>query len=101
MLCIDVSGSMDGAPILEAVRGAREFVGEAVAARYQVGVMLWNTDVVALAEPSADGVAATGVLDRCQASGGNYLLRPLEQCHQILDRFHWRPGGGASSATVT
>ena len=42
MLCIDVSGSMDGAPILEAVRGGRQFVAEAVAAHYKVGVMLWN-----------------------------------------------------------
>ena len=43
MLCIDVSGSMDGKPILEAVRGAKTFVAEAVEARYKVGVMLWNT----------------------------------------------------------
>ncbi len=46
MLCIDVSGSMDGQPIREAVRGAREFVNEAVSAHYNVGVMLWNTQVV-------------------------------------------------------
>ena len=32
MLCIDVSGSMDGKPILEAVRGAQKFVDEAVEA---------------------------------------------------------------------
>jgi uncharacterized protein (DUF58 family) len=86
MLAIDVSGSMDGAPILEAVRGAREFVAEAVAAHYKVGVMLWNTEVVALAEPTADGVAALRMLapvDR--AAGGNYLIGPLQQCHQILD----------------
>src|SRR6185437_2567199 len=63
MLCIDVSGSMWGTPILEAVRGAREFVSEAVAARYKVGVMLWNTQVVAVAEPAADHLAATRVLD--------------------------------------
>lgn len=87
MLCIDVSGSMWGTPILEAIRGAREFVSEAVAARYQVGVMLWNTRVVALAEPSADGVAATRVLDQVQAGGGNSLIGPLEHCHQVLDRF--------------
>ena len=43
MLCIDVSGSMDGKPIREAVRGAKQFVTEAVEARYEVGVMLWNT----------------------------------------------------------
>lgn len=87
MLCIDVSGSMDGLPVLEAVRGATEFVTEAVAAHYQVGVMLWNTDVVALAEPSADGVAAQQLLAGVtHAYGGNFLIGPLSQCHQILDR---------------
>jgi uncharacterized protein (DUF58 family) len=88
MLCIDVSGSMDGPPILEAVRGARQFVAEAVAARYGVGVMLWNTRVEAVCEPSPDGKAALRLLapvDR--ARGGNYLLTPLEHCHQILVRF--------------
>ena len=88
MLCIDVSGSMDGAPILEAVRGAEEFVSEAVAARYQVGVMLWNTSVVALAEPTADGIAARQVLAPVRrAAGGNDLIGPLERCHQVLGRF--------------
>jgi Mg-chelatase subunit ChlD len=88
MLCIDVSGSMDGLPILEAVRGAREFVNEAVAARYQVGVMLWNTIVVALAEPTADGAAAMQLLAPVDhAQGGNDLIGPLERCHRVLDRF--------------
>jgi uncharacterized protein (DUF58 family) len=88
MLCIDISGSMDGRPILEAVRGARQFVAEAVEARYRVGVMLWNTAVVAACEPTADGTAALELLapvDR--AMGGNNLLPPLEYCHQVLDRF--------------
>lgn len=88
MLCIDVSGSMDGRPVLEAVRGAQKFVTEAVEARYKVGVMLWNTNVVALTEPDEDGKAAAQLLARTKnASGGNNLLRPLEQCHQILGRF--------------
>ena len=88
MLCIDVSGSMDGKPILEAVRGAKEFVAEAVTAHYYVGVMLWNTHVVALAEPTADGVAAMRLLEPVdRAAGGNDLIGPLQQCHQILDRF--------------
>ena len=88
MLCIDVSGSMDGRPILEAVRGARTFVDEAVEARYRVGVLLWNSDVAALAEPTQDGKAARRLLDRTKnASGGTSLLRPLEKCHEILDRF--------------
>jgi uncharacterized protein (DUF58 family) len=86
MLCIDVSGSMDGLPILEAIRGASEFVTEAVEAHYQVGVMLWNTEVVALAEPSADGVAAQQLLAGVRgAYGGNFLIGPLSHCHRILD----------------
>ena len=92
MLCIDVSGSMDGEPIREAVRGAKTFVGEAIQARYEVGVMLWNTRVTALAEPAADGKAAMKLLDRTDsASGGNDLIGPLKQCHQILDQFKDAP----------
>src|ERR1700761_6806613 len=88
MLCIDVSGAMDRTPIREAVRGAREFVNEAVTAHYKVGVMLWNTGVVALAEPTADGGAAKSLLAPVNsASGGNNLLIPLQRCHQILDGF--------------
>jgi Mg-chelatase subunit ChlD len=88
MLCIDISGSMDGRPVREAVRGARRFVDEAVAARYRVGVLLWNTEVAALAEPTEDGMSARRLLDRTtSASGGASLLRPLERCHQILDQF--------------
>jgi Mg-chelatase subunit ChlD len=88
MLCIDVSGSMDGRPILEAVRGARDFVAEAVAAHYKVGVMLWNTDVVAVAEPSADGSGANRLLASVTgAFGGTSLLAPLGRCHQILDEY--------------
>src|SRR5260370_8638773 len=88
LLGIDVSGSMNGPPILEAVRGAKQFVTEAVAAHYKVGVMLWNTGVVALAEPTADGVAAMRILDPVDhAAGGNNLIGPLERCHQGLGRF--------------
>jgi uncharacterized protein with von Willebrand factor type A (vWA) domain len=92
MLCIDVSGSMDGRPIREAVRGAKTFVGEAVAARYKVGVMLWNTRVTDLAAPSADGKTAMKLLDRTRsAAGGNDLIGPLHECHQILDQFPGAP----------
>jgi Mg-chelatase subunit ChlD len=88
MLCIDVSGSMDGAPILEAVRGARQFVAEAVAAHYSVGVILWNHTVEAVCEPTADGKAALALLDPVKsARGENDLFTALNHCHQVLDRF--------------
>jgi hypothetical protein len=50
--------------------------------------MLWNTRVMDLAEPTADGKAAMKMLARTKnAAGGTSLLDPLERCHQILDRF--------------
>ncbi|HEY5400433.1 MAG TPA: vWA domain-containing protein [Trebonia sp.] len=88
MLCIDVSGSMDGTPILEAVRGARQFVAEAVAAHYKVGVMLWNDQVEDVCEPTPDGRAALALLAPVtRAQGENDLFVALNHCHQILDRF--------------
>jgi Mg-chelatase subunit ChlD len=88
MLCIDVSGSMDGTPILEAVRGARQFVAEAVAAHYKVGVMLWNDQVENVCEPTPDGRAALALLAPVtRAQGENDLFVALNHCHQILDRF--------------
>jgi uncharacterized protein with von Willebrand factor type A (vWA) domain len=92
MLCIDVSGSMSGKPIHEALRGAEQFVAEAVEARYKVGVMLWNTGVVDLEEPTADGKKAMKLLSRTSgASGGTRLIGPLERCHEILDHFKDAP----------
>lgn len=88
MLCIDVSGSMSGAPIREAVRGATQFIAEAVSAHYRVGVMLWNHRVEAVCEPTADGKAALALLAPVDgARGGNDLLVALTDCHQVLDRF--------------
>lgn len=89
MLCIDVSGSMDGAPVLAARDGAREFVAEAVAAHYRVGLMLWNTQVVRLVAPSSDGVESLEVLQTLtSASGGNDLIGPLLETHRILAPFN-------------
>src|ERR1700733_4201367 len=88
MLCIDVSGSMHGMPIVEAIRGARQFIDEAVSAHYRVGVMLWNQRVEAACEPTADGREALDLLEPAnRAWGGNDLLVALVHCHQILDRF--------------
>lgn len=87
MLCIDVSGSMSGTPLIEAVRGARQFVADAIAAQYKIGVILWDTGVAALANPTPDGRAATAVLDGAHICGGTNLLPALVQCHQVLDGF--------------
>ena len=88
MLCIDVSGSMTGAPLVQAVDGARQFVAEAVAAHYNVGVLLWNDRVEDVCEPTPDGRAALALLAGVtRAQGENDLFLALNHCHQVLDRF--------------
>jgi von Willebrand factor type A domain len=87
MLCIDVSGSMSGSPLAEAVHGARQFVIDAVTAHYQVGVILWDHGVAAAAEPTPDGLTATQVLDAARIRGGTNLLPGLVHCHDVLGGF--------------
>jgi Mg-chelatase subunit ChlD len=87
MLCIDVSGSMSGAPLVEAVHGARQFIADAITVRYQIGVILWDDGIAAVAEPTADGLAATQVLDTAWIRGGTNLLPGLTHCHEVLGGF--------------
>lgn len=84
ILCIDVSGSMHGQPLTEAVRGAHRFVDEAVSAGYQVGLVLWNAGVQANTPllPQADD--ALRLLDRAVAGGDNELHLVLLHCDQQL-----------------
>jgi uncharacterized protein with von Willebrand factor type A (vWA) domain len=87
MLCIDVSGSMHGRPIQEAIRGAQAFVDEAAAAHYRVGVMLWTDRIEALTKPEADTGKAKRLLATARAGGSNDLIGPLETCHDVLSKF--------------
>lgn len=84
VLMIDVSPSMAGRPFEEALRGAEAFVREAVEARYEVGVILWDMDVVAACRPSADEGAAMSVLRAAHIGNGTCLFPPLVHCHQML-----------------
>ena len=47
LLCIDVSGSMSGARLREAIAGGNDFLTEAVEAGYRCGLVLWDDHVVA------------------------------------------------------
>jgi uncharacterized protein with von Willebrand factor type A (vWA) domain len=87
VLMIDVSGSMYGRPLEEAVRGARTFVRDAVDAHYEVGVILWHIEVVAACRPTTDGGDALTILSQATAGGGNDLIGPLIYCHEMLDHF--------------
>jgi Mg-chelatase subunit ChlD len=77
ILCIDVSGSMHGSPLREAVRGAREFVSQAVTARYRVGLILWHSSIALTVPVSADPKQVYAALDRASSGGGNDVTPTL------------------------
>lgn len=77
ILCIDVSSSMSGSPLQEAVRGAREFVAQAVAAHYEVGLILWNSSVALSVPLSADPAPVLAALGRAHSSGGTNVTPTL------------------------
>jgi Mg-chelatase subunit ChlD len=77
ILCIDVSSSMSGSPLREAVRGAREFVSQAVAARYRVGLILWNSSIALSVPMSTDPKPVLAGLDRASAHGGTSVTPTL------------------------
>lgn len=84
LLCIDVSGSMYGGPLRQAIDGGILFLDEAFDAGYDCGLVLWHHDIEAYVRP---GSARAEVADRLAAAvstGGNDLLPTLRIAKEDL-----------------
>jgi Mg-chelatase subunit ChlD len=77
LLCIDVSGSMMGTPLAQAVAGGRKLISEAVAAGYQVGLILWHHGVDAYVPLDPEPGAVEAALAAAHSHGGNDILPTL------------------------
>ncbi len=93
ILALDVSGSMarrDAGPdgnaqrLATAFLGCHRFIDEAVEARYSVGLILWNHDVVASVAPEKDPQAALDLLTKAESHGRNDAVPFLDLAHRIL-----------------
>lgn len=90
LLCIDVSGSMSDrdrsgqSRLQQAVLGAQQFVGEAVAANYQVGLILWDTGVHEFVPLTADPEPVYRALRHARIAGGTALTPTLRKGIQVL-----------------
>ena len=84
LLCIDVSGSMSGRPLMNAVRGAKKFAEEAVEAQYEVGVTLWHHSIADTIAPTRVLAPVYKFLERAASSGGTDINDALDAAHNLL-----------------
>jgi Mg-chelatase subunit ChlD len=78
LLCIDVSGSMAGEPLAEAVAGGADFLSEAREAHYDIGLVLWAGKVKIHLPTTADDDSVRAALLRARAGGGTQLAPALQ-----------------------
>lgn len=77
VLCLDVSGSMSGNPLAQAVDGCRRFIQEAHEAHYEVGLVFWHHGVEAHVPVMKDPKPLLALLERASAGGGNDIVPTL------------------------
>jgi len=77
LLCIDVSGSMTGAPLVAAIEGGLDFLAEAEQAGYHCGLVLWHHDVDVYLPTTTSMAEVQTRLRAARASGGNELRPTL------------------------
>lgn len=78
LLCIDVSGSMSGAPLRAAIDGGLDFLAEARQARYDCGLILWDHRVVAYLPTTTSDARVRAWLRAATGGGGTALALPLQ-----------------------
>lgn len=85
ILVLDVSQSMQGSRLGQAVKGCQRFIDEAVEAGYSVGLILWHHDVAANVPPEADPKASRNLLKRAaDSSVRTNILACLDLAHRQL-----------------
>lgn len=77
LLCIDVSGSMSGERLYQAIKGGEQFLHEAADAHYTCGLVLWNHGVERYVAPDARNSEVLGVLRNAVSTGYNDLVPTL------------------------
>jgi hypothetical protein len=84
LLCIDVSGSMLGTRLEQAMAGGKQFLAEAFSADYDCGLVLWHHDIEAYVPVGAPAEQLLARLDEPVGSGGTNLVPALELAKRDL-----------------
>lgn len=86
MLCIDVSWSMEGDPLREAISGGVSFLEEADRAHYDCGLVLWSRHVERSLPPHAPLAEVIGTLRAAELGGGTDVVPALLHCKEIYEQ---------------
>jgi von Willebrand factor type A domain len=84
LLCIDVSYSMGGEPLRQAVSGGQQFIDEAVTAHYRCGLVLWSHKVVEFVAPGEPEATVRATLTDAVSTGGTAIVPTLTLGKRVL-----------------
>ncbi|MCZ2826061.1 vWA domain-containing protein [Modestobacter sp. VKM Ac-2982] len=84
MVCLDVSGSMYGYPLSQAVLGCERFVDEALEGHYAVAMLFWHHAVAGSTGLTRDRGELVRFLRTATAGGGNNIVPTLDRSRALL-----------------
>lgn len=84
LLCIDVSGSMSGEPLRQAVAGGQRFLAEAHDAHYRCGLVLWSNEVNLFLDPDTPRNLVAARLQEARICGGTDIVATLRLGLRVL-----------------
>lgn len=84
LLCIDVSWSMKGKRLRQAVEGGVTFLDEAASAHYRSGLILWAWDVHRYLGPDLPHREVVDGLRAAEPAGGTNLVPALKKCRDVM-----------------
>jgi Mg-chelatase subunit ChlD len=87
LLCIDVSASMAGRRLTQAIAGGEQFLGEAEGAHYESGLVLWSGAVQQYVPPEAPLGEVVSALRKAKPSGGTWLSNALQLGIDVLPKY--------------
>lgn len=84
LLCIDVSWSMKGKRLKQAVEGGVTFLEEAARERYRSGLILWAWNVHRYLGPDLPHGEVVDGLRAAEVAGGTNLVPALKKCREVM-----------------
>lgn len=87
LLCIDVSASMSGGLLSQAIAGGEQFLAEAEGAHYESGLVLWSDAVQQYVPPGAQLNEVVSALRKAKAGGGTVLSNALQLGIDVLPKY--------------